>query len=287
MASSHLALPVAVGEPSTSSACDQTASSSEQVLEEPENVKIALVPTSSPIETHDFGCQVNTRGESLVLKSVGTQTPDFFGLCDQYTQTEPGLFDGEAWFFNTEEEPGSENESIENVSPHKDPSYIPSKSEESDEDEEEEVSMAVPSKLKPQTPQNDSKFLVFMEQLDELLHRCPTCGAVVSKRETSTRGSQLCVTLKCKNGHIKFWKSQPMLKGMAAGNLLLASAILLSGATYTKIASLSEICNWKIFSGATYTKIASLSEIFNWEIFSEKTFYNIQNVYLFPVINEA
>ena len=77
--------------------------------------------------------------------------------------------------------------SIENVSPHKDPSYIPSKSEESDEDEEEEVSMAVPSKLKPQTPQNDFKFLVFMEQLDELLHRCPTCGAVVSKRETSTR----------------------------------------------------------------------------------------------------
>ena len=60
-----------------------------------------------------------------MLKSVGTQTPDFFGLCDQYTQTEPGLFDGEAWFFNTEEEPGSENESIENVSPHKDLSYIP------------------------------------------------------------------------------------------------------------------------------------------------------------------
>ena len=58
-----------------------------------------------------------------------------------------------------------------------------------------------------------------------------------------------------------------MLKGMAAGNLLLASPILLSGATYTKIASLSEILNWKIFS--------------------EKTFYNIQNMYLFPVINEA
>ena len=106
MTSSHPALPVAVGEPSTSSACDQIASPSEQVLEEPENVKIASVPTSSPIETHDFGCQVNTRGKSLMLKSVGTQTPDFFGLCDQYTQTEPGLFDEEAWFFNTEEKPG-------------------------------------------------------------------------------------------------------------------------------------------------------------------------------------
>ena len=193
VSSSHPALPVAVGEPSTSSACDQTASPSEQVLEEPENVKIASLPTSSPIETHDFGCQVNTPGESLMLKSVGIQTPDFFGLCDQYTQTEPGLFDGEAWFFNTEEEPGSENESIENVSPRKDLCYIPSKSDESVDDDEEEVSMAVPSKLKPQTPQNDTKFLVFMEQLDDLLHRCPTCGAVVSKKRNVRSG--LCVTL--------------------------------------------------------------------------------------------
>ena len=106
MKSSHPALPVAVGEPSTSSACDQTASPSEQVLEEPENAKITSIPTSSPIETHYFGCHVNTRDESLMLKSVGTQTPDFFGLCYQYTQTKPSLFDGEAWFFNTEEEPG-------------------------------------------------------------------------------------------------------------------------------------------------------------------------------------
>ena len=183
------------------------------------------------LETHEFGCQVNTHGERLILKSAGTQTPDSFGLCDQYTQTEPDLFDEEAWFFNTEEEPGSENESIENLSPQKDPSYIPSKSDESDDDEED-VSMAVPSKLTPQTPQNDNKFLVLMEQLDDLLHPCPTCGAVVSKRQTSTRGSQLCTTLKCKDGHVKIWRSQPMLKGMAAGNLLLASAILLSGATH-------------------------------------------------------
>ena len=70
MTSSHPALRVAVGEPSTSSARDQTASPSEQVLEEPENVKIASVPTSSPIETHDFGCQVNTRGESLERESA-------------------------------------------------------------------------------------------------------------------------------------------------------------------------------------------------------------------------
>ena len=91
-------------------------------------------------------------------------------------------------------------------------------------------------------------------------------GSSKQKRNVHS-GKSTMYYLKCKDGHIKIWKSQPMLKGMAAGNLLLASAILLSGATYTKIASLSEILNWKIFS--------------------EKTFYNIQNTYLFPVINEA
>ena len=32
-----------------------------------------------------------------------------------------------------------------------------------------------------------------------------------------------------------------MIKGMAAGNLLISSAVLLSGATYTKLATLAEI----------------------------------------------
>lgn len=40
-----------------------------------------------------------------------------------------------------------------------------------------------------------------MEQMDELLHLRPTCGAVVvSKKEMSAQGSQMCVTLQCKNG---------------------------------------------------------------------------------------
>ena len=54
---------------------------------------------------------------------------------------------------------------------------------------------------------------------------------------------------------------------MAAGNLLMPSAILLSGATYTKIATLAEILGLCIFS--------------------EKTFFTIQDSYLFPVINEV
>jgi len=53
-------------------------------------------------------------------------------------------------------------------------------------------------------------------------------------------------------------------QGEAAGNLLLSPSILLNGATYTKIASLAE-----------FLKLNFLSE---------KTFYNIQDLYLFPVI---
>ena len=81
--------------------------------------------------------------------------------------------------------------------------------------------------------------------MDELLHLRPTCGAVVvSKKEMSAQGSQMCVTLNVKTGK-NIWKSEPKLKGMAARNLLLPLVIPLSGATYTKMA-LSEIVNLKI-----------------------------------------
>ena len=41
------------------------------------------------------------------------------------------------------------------------------------------------------------------------------------------------------------------------------------------------------FKWATYTKIASIAEILRLCFFSDKTFYNIQDMYLFPVISEV
>ena len=55
-----------------------------------------------------------------------------------------------------------------------------------------------------------------------------------------------------------------MIKGMAAGILLISSAVLLSRVTYNKIATLAEILGLCFFS--------------------EKTFCTIQGPYLFPVI---
>lgn len=120
--------------------------------------------------------------------------------------------------------------------------------------------------LKPPNPQEDTKFIVFKQQLFELFKRCPECGAVVINKQQSTQGTQIFVTLTCLNDHKYFWKSQPMLDGMAAGNLLMSSSILLSGSTYTRVASIADILKLKFLS--------------------EKTFYDIQDKYLFPVVNE-
>ena len=218
-----------------------------------------------PKNTSDFGCQVNTRGAQLMMKSFETQTyKSSFEviLCDQSTQTD----ENEEFISKSpeEEHPFPEEITKESASPCKDPSYVPSKhdelSDDSNNSDPEEDS-------KPVNPQNDEKFLVFKEQLDELLKRCPECGAAVRKKHSSTQGTLLLVTLKCINGHAYTWNSQPMIKGMAAGNLLMSSAILLSGATYTKIATLAEILGLCFFS--------------------EKTFCSIQDSYLFPVINEV
>ena len=111
-----------------------------------------------------------------------------------------------------------------------------------------------------------TKYIVFKQELSKLFKYRPECGAAVIKRNQSTQGSQLFVTLECMNNHKYSWQSQPMLEGMAAGNLLLSSSILLSGSTFTKVASLADILNLKIFK--------------------EKTFYNIQHKYLLPITNE-
>ena len=57
-----------------------------------------------------------------------------------------------------------------------------------------------------------------------------------------------------------------MIEGIAAGNVLLSSSFLVSS--------------------STYRKVACLADILKLTFFSEGTFYNIQNKYLFPVVNE-
>ena len=113
----------------------------------------------------------------------------------------------------------------------------------------------------------ETEFIVFESCLAELLKHYPCCGAVVTESSSSTSGSLLKVKLSCHNGHVTQWNSQPLVNKTPAGNLLLASAIL--------------------FTENTFTPVNNFAECFDLEFIKESTFYEIQNEYLFPVINAA
>ena len=82
-----------------------------------------------------------------------------------------------------------------------------------------------------------------------------------------TTGTWLTVQYTCAVGHHNRWHSQPLLRGMAAGNLLLSAAIL--------------------FSGSTFTKFAHLDDVLNLSILAERTFHDIQSKYLFSVVHHT
>jgi len=138
--------------------------------------------TSIRKHTSDFGCEVKTRGVQLMMKSTETQTyKSSFEviLCDQSTQTDENVNERVVISRSPEKEPYEEEITKQIASPNKDPSYAPSKhdelSDDSNNSESEEDS-------KPVNPQNDLKFVMFKEQLNKLLRRCPECGAVIRKK---------------------------------------------------------------------------------------------------------
>ena len=71
----------------------------------------------------------------------------------------------------------------------------------------------------------------------------------------------------CPDGHVLSWQSQPLIRDVGVGNLLVAAAIL--------------------FCGLTFTDISNLAKLLNLAMFSESTFYRLQKEYLFPVIHTS
>ena len=110
----------------------------------------------------------------------------------------------------------------------------------------------------------DHKFIVIESQLMQLFQQCHSCGLEV-KLKTFIRGTLLVVNGACPDGHILHRQSQSMVRGMAAGNLLLPAAILLCG--------------------LTFISIANLADVFNLAVFSERYFYRPQKEYLYPVVH--
>nr|XP_058953736.1 THAP domain-containing protein 3-like [Pocillopora verrucosa] len=87
------------------------------------------------------------------------------------------------------------------VSPRKDGIYLPTKQEDSDDSNLSGSDNEHQGETKCEKPQDDTKYIVFKQELFKLFKYCPECGAVVIKRNQSTQGSQLFVTLECMNNH--------------------------------------------------------------------------------------
>ena len=80
-------------------------------------------------------------------------------------------------------------------------------------------------------------------------------------------GTYFVVSWMCGCGHLGGrWASQPTCEDVRTGNLLLASAIALSGNSFTKVGFLFKICNIAFFS--------------------KSLFNHYQHLYIAPTINE-
>jgi len=108
----------------------------------------------------------------------------------------------------------------------------------------------------------DRKFIVFESQLMMLFKMCRSCGQEMVDLKTSTSGTLFEVNGTCPDGHVLQWQSQPVVRRIPAGNLLLAAAILLSGQTFT-----------------------SFADVLNLVMFGERHYYDLQREYVYPVVH--
>ena len=92
------------------------------------------------------------------------------------------------------------------------------------------------------------------------------CLCVLEYHKTYV-GTCLVVTWKCNAGHFGGrWAAQPTCNQVRAGNLTLASSLLFSGNSFTKIGMMFKFCNIQYFS--------------------QTLFYQYQSLYIAPTVND-
>ena len=116
---------------------------------------------------------------------------------------------------------------------------------------------------------SESKYIVYEEQLDQLLCccLCPWCKGPATSISKRTVGSMVVVGFTCLNGHKHSWQSQPCINGRPEGNLLIAAAIL--------------------FSGNTYEHASGMAKLLGLSFIGKSLFYALQEKVLFPVVAQA
>ena len=104
----------------------------------------------------------------------------------------------------------------------KDPNFEPESKSQSENEMCEEI------------VEEGKQYFVFWSCLKTLFRTCSDCFCKAYITKTFFRGSMLCVEIFCANGHLTKWQSQPTMRGMATGNLLLSASISYSGNTFSR-----------------------------------------------------
>ncbi|CAN7950596.1 unnamed protein product, partial [Ixodes hexagonus] len=115
-------------------------------------------------------------------------------------------------------------------------------------------------------PQKEPKYIVFEGCLLERFRVCPTCLAPC-RNDTAVDGTLLTITSICANEHKTTWRSQPKLGNKPAGNVLVCSAILFSGA--------SPVTTLRVLKSINVATI------------SESTYFDSQTSYLLPAVKQV
>ena len=188
------------------------------------------------------GVHKKVQTETTNLVEEGTQTIEFWSAAETIFNStaieDPGITDDEITM----------DDSIDN-------SFVP--------DEESFID----NRFVPGDTNSCTASIIFWSALALLLQRCTECGRNATILQKIYNGSMLCVKIVCNVGHSVIWRSQPLVQGIAEGNLRLAAAVLFSGNTFSRMSS---ICS---FAGIRFI--------------AEKTYCRYQKDYLFGVVNEA
>ncbi|CAH3160182.1 unnamed protein product [Pocillopora meandrina] len=101
----------------------------------------------------------------------------------------------------------------------------------------------------------EKKFIVFFSCLMQLFEFCPLCTEPSTSEVSNVVGTLIHVTQKCLScSYARVWRSQPYIKKIPAGNLLLSAAILYSGSMISQTLRMLKILKVQCFSRQTYHK---------------------------------
>ncbi|CAG2245629.1 unnamed protein product [Mytilus edulis] len=130
--------------------------------------------------------------------------------------------------------------------PDSDLSYVPS-----DESRDSNQSSSSDSMQHITT---EPKVIAFESCLKSLFGRviCTDCGEPIAAdaSEIIYNGTAMKVKFLCMKGHQTSWESQPLVNNKPAGNLMVATAVILSGETFARLSHFAEILSLK-FIGST------------------------------------